>query len=126
MPEPGNKSETFASLLRSIAKAKPRHVSPEPDPQSLEEQEDLERQKEWVLIHSEEQDIAERKKYAWYFFVLSSSWVFVISVLLFFQGFGGGLDFKLSDPVLLAAIGSTTANILGIIYVVANYLFPRR
>lgn len=126
MPEAGNKSETFASLLRSIERAKPRQVSSQPDPQSLEEQEDLERQKAWVLIHSEEQDISERKKYAWYFFVLSSSWVFVISVLLFFQGFGGGLAFKLSDPVLLAAIGSTTANILGIIYVVANYLFPKR
>jgi len=36
------------------------------------------------------------------------------------------LEFKLSDPVMLAVIGSTTVNILGILYVVANYLFPKR
>jgi hypothetical protein len=27
---------------------------------------------------------------------------------------------------MLAVIGSTTVNVLGILYVVANYLFPKR
>lgn len=126
MAEPGDKKSPFFSLLSSIEKARPRQVSSEPDPKSLEEQEDLERQKVEVLLRSEEQDISERKKYAWYFFLLSSGWVAVISVLLFLEGFGGHFAFRLSDSVLLAAIGSTTANILGIIYVVANYLFPKR
>jgi len=50
-----------------------------------------------------------------------------VTVLLLLQGFGlRSWEFKLSDPVMLAVIGSTTVNILGILYVVANYLFPKR
>ena len=33
------------------------------------------------------------------------------------------MPFKLSDIVVLAAIGSTTVNVLGILFVVAKYLF---
>jgi hypothetical protein len=39
------------------------------------------------------------------------------------QGFGRT---KLSDTVVLAVIGSTTVNLLGILYIVANDLFPKR
>jgi hypothetical protein len=44
------------------------------------------------------------------------------------QGFGSllGMPFKLSDSIVLAMIGSTTANVLGILYIVAKYLFPNR
>jgi len=50
-----------------------------------------------------------------------------VTVLLLLQGFGlRSWEFKLSDTVMLAVIGSTTVNILGILYVVANYLFPKR
>lgn len=34
--------------------------------------------------------------------------------------------FELSDPVLLTLIGATTANVIGIWLVVANYLYPKR
>ena len=36
------------------------------------------------------------------------------------------MPFMLSENIMLAAIGSTTVNVLGILYVVANYLFPKR
>lgn len=68
----------------------------------------------------------ERKRYARSFFKLTCLWVAVIVSLLLFQGFGGLIPFKLSDAVLLAAIGTTTVNIIGILYVVANYLFPKK
>jgi hypothetical protein len=55
-----------------------------------------------------------------------AGWVTAIFVLLVLNGFGAAIYFKLSDSVLLAAIGSTTANILGIFYIVARYLFPKR
>lgn len=34
--------------------------------------------------------------------------------------------FELSDTVVLALIGGTTANVVGLFYIVARYLFPRR
>jgi hypothetical protein len=34
--------------------------------------------------------------------------------------------FKRSDSVVLAMIGSATANVLGILLIVAKYLFPNR
>ncbi len=33
--------------------------------------------------------------------------------------------FRLSDQVLMVALGSTTVTVLGILHVVANYLFPK-
>ena len=72
------------------------------------------------------QDIEERKKYANYFFRLACSWLFIITTILILQGFDGFYSFKLQDNIVLAVIGSTTVNILGILYVVANYLFPKR
>ena len=44
------------------------------------------------------------------------------------DGFGtaGVIPVRLSDSVVLGLIGSTTLNIVGVFYVVANYLFPKR
>lgn len=72
------------------------------------------------------QDLQERKKYAHRIFCLVAGWLVGMFILMVFQGFGKHLGFFLSDGVLLAAIGATTANVLGMLYVVANYLFPRR
>jgi len=79
-------------------------------------------------LSSQKQDREERKRYAAHFFKLACSWVMVISALLVLQGFHGygAWEFHLSDPVTLSAIGATTINILGILYVVAKYLFPPR
>ena len=78
-----------------------------------------------ILLQGLGQDIAERKIYAKYFFRLACSWLFIITLILLLQGLGLW-NFKLQDNVVLALIGSTTVNILGILYVVANYLFPKR
>jgi len=83
-------------------------------------------QKALLELEGEGQDIKERKEILLCFFILACSWVSVIGVLLFLEGFGSSLRFHLSDSVLLAAIGFTTANIIGILYVVANYLFKKR
>ena len=42
------------------------------------------------------------------------------------EGFGARIGFKLSDSIIVAAIGATTVNVLGMLYVVANYLFPKK
>lgn len=76
------------------------------------------------------QDTEERKKYARRFLYLACAWVAIVTLVLLLQGAcsrgRGAFTFALSDTVLLATIGSTTANILGILYVVANYLFPKK
>ena len=69
------------------------------------------------------QDTAERKKYAFRVFVLCCCWVSAVFLLLLFEGFGHSA-FHLSDGVVLAAIGSTTANIIAVFVIVARYLFP--
>jgi hypothetical protein len=80
------------------------------------------------------QDRKEREKYADKSFKLVCWWlggVFLILILC------GGLSqpteidgriylFKLPDSVLLAVVGGTTASVISIFIVVANYLFPKR
>jgi uncharacterized membrane protein YhaH (DUF805 family) len=85
-----------------------------------------ERRQRIAELESYKQDTTERKKYAGRIFWVCAAWVTAIFLLLVLNGFGTAISFKLSDSVLLAAIGSTTANILGIFYIVARYLFPKR
>ncbi len=89
------------------------------------------------------QDTRQRKAFAIAIFSLIVLWlagIFIILLLAGFLGDGGGtftgrradvewvltLKFKLSDGVLLALIGGTTVNVLGILILVVQYLFPKR
>jgi len=83
-------------------------------------------EKEFFSVKAEglRQDIHERKKYARRIFILCCCWVSAVSLLLLLQGFGKSSWFRLSDTVLLGAIGSTTANIIAVFVIVARYLFP--
>lgn len=88
-------------------------------------------------------DIAARKVYAERLFRAIAFWILGIFILLLLQGFCDGhqntLDltvrgnrlvlrpqFHLAETVLLAVIGGTTVNIIGLFYVVTNYLFPTK
>lgn len=89
------------------------------------------------------QDIKARKRYARCIFRLIVWWLVSIFVMLLLQGFLSEakievlwppfcplwktkIGFRLSDPVLLALIGGTTANVLGLFFFVVQYLFPKR
>ena len=67
----------------------------------------------------------QRRKYAHRIFVLCCSWVCAIFILLMFAGFGSYAHFRfyLSEPVILAAIGSTTVNIIGVFLIVVRFIF---
>jgi hypothetical protein len=68
-----------------------------------------------------------RSGYALKLFVLLCGWVTAILILLICQGAGsffGTRSFHLDDKVLIAAIGSTTVNVIGLFYVVVRYIFP--
>ena len=127
MPETPDTQERLRRLKESLLVLSKKNYSgpSEPDSKTLEESEDLEKQHKKTEIEGLSQDIAERKRYALFFFVLACAWVVIITGLVFCQGVSAW-GFKLSEPVVLALIGSTTVNILGIMYVVANYLFPKR
>ena len=73
-----------------------------------------------------ELDLKQRKEYANKIFYLIVVWLVVLLIILLlqgFQGFGKAVGFSLSDSVLLAFIGGTTINVLGIFVIVAKYIF---
>ena len=51
-------------------------------------------------------------------FGIVAGWRAVIAVLLLHA------DSNRSDAVFVAALGTTTVNVLGLLYIVARYLFP--
>jgi hypothetical protein len=121
-PDEDATARLSAALVRAVAR---RDSGDQPDLRTEAEVEGIENQKKQAELHGFTQDIAERKKYAKSFFILSCIWLLLVAVLLLFQGFGLA-HFRLGEPVMLAAIGATTVNVLGILYVVANYLFPKK
>jgi hypothetical protein len=78
------------------------------------------------LINQEFKEILEQRR-AWgnKFFWVLLGWLVSVVLVVFFQGFQYQ-GFKLDNSVLIAFIGTTTADVLGIGYVIANFLFPKR
>lgn len=73
------------------------------------------------------QDIGLRKQLAWAFFWLAVGLVGAVLAILLLAGFGGrqAIPFYLESKVLIALMTTTTADIIGLVVVVANYLFPK-
>ena len=113
--------------------AAPQGISDIPDKPT--ELETLSNENEKLEIENQglKQDIAERKKYAHRIFCLISTWLASVLAIIILDGFGTSgialpwihLSFHLSEPVVLAIVGSTTLDVLGIFYIVTNYLFPK-
>lgn len=104
-----------------------QEVPSSPDANAQNEELSYSGARKQVLLDGLRQNIHERKKYAGRIFWLAVGWTCSVIVILIFNGFGrcaGRFHFHLDNPVLLAAIGSTTTNILGLLYVVVRYLFP--
>ncbi len=73
----------------------------------------------------QKQDTQERKKYAQRIFGMLSGWLFIVLVAVIISG-SNLHEFHLSDTVLLALIGATTANVAGFFFAVVKYLFPEK
>lgn len=100
------------------------HVPKDPTVQTQEEIRDYEEEEKKARIAGIWQDIEERKKYAQKAFKLISFWIAGIFVLLILDGLKvGWFTFNLPDTIMLAAIGGTTVNILGVFIFVMKYLF---
>jgi hypothetical protein len=112
--------------LDSINAAPVEAAQDEPDAQT--NRESFEREKQNAELDSFKQDTGERKKHARNIFILTCAWVTAVFALLMLQGFGGLYvwHFHLTDSIVLTAIGSTTANIVGVFLIVARYFFPKK
>jgi hypothetical protein len=134
MPNPANPSdpkETFSSGPKIEAISSIELGPPEDDKAELEfEALDLYREgKEELELRGLAQDIDLRGQFANRIFILFVGWLLLVLGVLFFQGFKAtvyGHNFGLSDSVVLALIGSTTVNVIGVFVIVVHYLFPNR
>jgi hypothetical protein len=100
------------------------------------ESEYLDNQAKLASIEGQRQDIQERKHYARKLFWLTASWLIAVFSIVtltavkidnpcWWSEYLPTLrEIKLSEAVLLALIGTTTANVLGLFVIVARYLFP--
>jgi hypothetical protein len=70
------------------------------------------------------QDTEHRGTWARRLLPLCLGWLIAVVGVLIFQGFHIW-SFHLDDSVLIAFIGTTTADVLGLGYIVVNYLFPK-
>ncbi len=79
-------------------------------------------------LRSYDQDTDERRRFASRIFSLTCAWLTIVLLVVLADGFGtaGLIPFRLPDAVVLGLIGSTTVNIIGVLLVVANYLFAKR
>lgn len=79
-------------------------------------------------LDSFRQDVKQRKSLAPKLYLLTCCWLGAVIVFLLMQGFSEGRFhfFRLSDNVLIALLGTTTVNVVGLFYAVAKYLFPEK
>lgn len=84
---------------------------------------DLEEARKREELESIKQDRRERKKFATRIFWVVIAYIAVVFVVLFFCGYS---CIYLSDAVLITLLSTTTANILSLLVIVFNYLFPKK
>ena len=70
-------------------------------------------------------DLTHQRWYGCSIAVLLPVWLLAIFVLVLAQAFSFH-GIKISDQVLIALIGSTTLNVIGLYAIVAKYLFSRK
>jgi hypothetical protein len=128
MNEEDDPTEGSLLPLDSITSSVVDAVSNEPDFNTKLEQSKIEIDHHKAQVENFRQDMGQRKKYAKYIFVLTCVWVLGVYALMLLQGFGyfWKYAFHLTDSIVLAAIGSTTANIVGVFLIVTRYFFPKK
>lgn len=71
---------------------------------------------------SKKQDREQRKQFSIWIFGIVCVYLLIVLVLLYLTGFSLTI---LSDTVLVSLLTTTTANVIGLLVIVARYLFPR-
>lgn len=82
-------------------------------------------------LKDRQQDREQRKTYAGKIFILVAGWLAGVFIILLLSGWQHSAwfpychPFHLSDKVLMTLIGGTSASVIGLMVIVANYLFPK-
>lgn len=133
MQPPSNQEPNLS--LENVRVLSPRAITNTPgEDTSLEtetlkqEQLRVELEKLRAELESFNQDIRQRRTFAPKLYLLTCCWLAAVLGVLFTQGFSDGRlhFFHLNDNVLIALLGTTTVNVVGLFYVVAKYLFPEK
>jgi len=111
--------------LQALEKAPLPDVSDIPDQFTEADIFQYAQEQQKLILENLKQDIELRKEYAQKIYWLVVGWVAAILVILFLQGFSQN-GFSLANSVLLALVGTTTLNIVGLLYVITHYLFPSK
>ena len=135
-PKPLNPPEASGSPLsiqlvegeiEQVAQAEIADLPPDPlakaEEISLETRLPLKEQKRKQELAEQHELHLTRLGYVPRLFWLIVAWLAVTSIFLGFDGFHLW-GFTLSEKILIALITSTTANVLGLFYVVAKWLYP--
>lgn len=88
---------------------------------SRQEIEDYDLEAKRALVLSAYQDIKERKRYAFWIFLMVLVWLISIVGIIVTCGMG---FLVISDAVQLGLIGATTVNVTTFFVIVTKYLFP--
>lgn len=71
----------------------------------------------------DDQDRLQRKEFADKIFDFVRNYMLFVCIVLFLKGITS--QFYLSDSVIITLLGTTTANVIGILIIVVTYLFSR-
>lgn len=81
-------------------------------------------ERDWIRTKGLADYIKMRRRYGNVILCLTFLWITAVLVVVFMQGCSTN-GFTLSDSVLMLLLGTTTANVIGLFIIVANYLFPK-
>jgi hypothetical protein len=121
---PPDQSSQEPATIQGITEQVLPDIPDVPDSETEEEITNFEQQHNKLVLQDHSQNIKLRKEFATKIYWLVIGWVAAILAILILEGFRI-CNFSLTNSVMLALIGSSTLNIVGLLYVVTHYLFPK-
>lgn len=138
----GNARDRYNKLLELLAKVKGPESEPSlRDPKAEEEADYYDKEKKRhdherreIALRDYQNYVKNRQKYVDRIYMLMIGWMFIVLLVVVAAGMSRPsqpgflnwiISFDLPHNVLLALVGSTTGNVIGIFLIVARHLYPR-
>lgn len=99
---------------------------------SDQESNQYEHQKQELELAGGRYELEARKRFGTWIFVLVAMWIAAVMVIVILAGYSETKIFgevpgpKVPDGVLIALISGMSVNVIGLLAIVINYLFPKR